>query len=248
MDLQHQRSAAAGRAVRVDHLAELVDRLLDGGQPVGPAADPAGGLDADRRPDQRRWGQRAGPDPGPVDGDQALVADLLAGQQGPDHVHALAEPSVAELLPRPALAGDVLVGRFAGAESDPEPALVHRFEGGDGLGDDRRVVSLAGSVDHPERQAGRLHRRPQPGPGERRVALPRAPGAEVVGAHRRGETGLLGSAYGLQEDRRMDLLVRGMESDNGHGPSKQDQSGAAVLRPIFPELRLRARFSEPHSS
>ena len=54
MDLAGERTPAAGGAVGVDHLAERVVRLVDGDQPVGPAGDPAGGLDADRRADQLR--------------------------------------------------------------------------------------------------------------------------------------------------------------------------------------------------
>ena len=111
------------------------------------------------------------------------MADLLAGQQRADDVDALAQPGVAELLARPDVPGDVLVHRLAGAEGDPEPAGEHRAEGGDRLGDDHRVVPLAGGVDRAERQAGGGQRRAQPGPGEPGVALPGGPRLNMVRAH-----------------------------------------------------------------
>ena len=69
------------------------------------------------------------PEPGPVDGDEAVVADLLAGEQAPDDVDALVEPLVAQLLAGPAVAGDVLVARLAAAERHPEPTLEHLRRG-----------------------------------------------------------------------------------------------------------------------
>ena len=84
-----------------------------------------------------------GPQPGPVDRDQPVMADRLARQQGPDDLDALAQPGVAQFLARPAVAGDVLVGGLAAAEGHPEPAREHRAQRADRLGDDRRVVALA---------------------------------------------------------------------------------------------------------
>src|SRR5690606_341954 len=49
------------------------------------------------------------------------------------------------------------------------------------------------------------------------MALGVAPGREVVGAHRVGETRLLGPARRLQQGARRKLLVRGVETDSGHG-------------------------------
>ena len=78
------------------------------------------------------------------------------------------------------------------AQRRPEPARVHRAEGGDRLGDDRRVVALARRVDDAERQRRGLQRRAEPRPGERRVALAGAPRREVVRRHRGVEAGRLG--------------------------------------------------------
>ena len=97
-----------------------------------------------------------------VDRDQAVVADLLALQQRPDHVDALAQPGRADVLAGPSVAGDVLVAGLAGAERGPEAARVHGRERPDGLGDDRRVVALPGCVDDPERQRRRLQCRAEP--------------------------------------------------------------------------------------
>jgi len=90
------------------------------------------------------------------------VADLFAGQQCPDHLDAFPEPGVADVLAGPGRTGDVLVGRLTGAERHPEPTLEHGAQGGDGLGDDRRVVALAGRIDDAERQRGGGQRGAQP--------------------------------------------------------------------------------------
>ena len=153
--------------------------LVEGDQAVGPAAHPGGGVGADGRPDQLRRPLGEGPEPGPVDRDQPVVADRLAGQQRPDDRDGLAQPGPALLLGRPAPAGDVLVGGLAAAEGQPEPLGKELAQGGRRLGDDRRVVALPGRVDHPEAEAGRLQgrssqdRRSRCGPAG-------CPGREVV--------------------------------------------------------------------
>jgi hypothetical protein len=73
-------------------------RLVDGDQAVGPLGVPAGGRRGDGGGDEGRLLLGQGPDAGAVDGDQAVVADLLAGQQGADDVDALAQPGVASSL------------------------------------------------------------------------------------------------------------------------------------------------------
>ena len=75
-------------------------------------------LDRHRRRQQRRRLGGKGPQPGPVDRDEPVVVDHLAGEQRPDDVDALAQPGVADRLARPRLARDVLVGELAGAERD----------------------------------------------------------------------------------------------------------------------------------
>jgi hypothetical protein len=217
MYLEHQLPPATGVAIGGDHLAQVVVRLVDGGQPVGPVGAGARGDHRHRRCDQggRLLGQA--PEACPVDRDQPVVGDLLPGQQGPDDRHAFTEPGVADVLAGPSVAGDVLVHRLATAQRHPEPAGEHRPEGRGRLGDDRRVVALARGVHHPERQGRRRHRRAQPRPGEAGVPLRQVPGGEVVGTHGRGETGLLRVPDGGQQLGRVDLLVRVVEPEDGHG-------------------------------
>ena len=95
------------------------------------------------------------------------------------------QAGVAHRLVRPASTGDVLVRRLARAEGDPQPAGVHLQQRRHGLGDDRRVVALAGRGDDAERQVRRRQRGSQPRPGEPGVALTAAPRSEVVRRHRR---------------------------------------------------------------
>jgi hypothetical protein len=91
VDLEEQRLVLAAVGPEgVDHRPEGVVGLVDGDQAVGPAAHPGGGVGADRRPDQHGRPRREGPQLGPVDPDQAVVADRLAGQQGPDDGRGLA--------------------------------------------------------------------------------------------------------------------------------------------------------------
>ena len=123
------RPAAAAVAVGVDHPPQHLGGLVDGDQPVGPAGGPPRRRRRDRGGEQRRRLVRQGPHPGPVDGHQAVVADLLAAVEGADDVHALAQPGVAHLLARPPAAGDVLVRRLARAERGPEAAGEHRRRG-----------------------------------------------------------------------------------------------------------------------
>jgi hypothetical protein len=171
----HRPAIAAAFAERVDQPAQAVERLMHREQTVGPRATPASGVDAQRRTEERRRLRRQRPQPGPVDADQAVMADLLAGQQCPYDVDAFSQAGVAAGLVRPAIAGDVLVRRLARTEGDPQPARRQLEQRGDGLGHDRRVVALAGSVHHSEREPGCVHGRPQPRPGETGLALALAP-------------------------------------------------------------------------
>ena len=56
-----------------------------------------------------------------------------------------------------------------------DAVLVHVAQARRGLGDDRGVVALAGSVNDAERQPGRLERSAQERPGKTRLSLPLAP-------------------------------------------------------------------------
>ena len=123
---------------------------------------------------------------------------------------------VADVLGRPPVAGDVLVGRLTGAERHPEPAGEHLAERRRRLGDDRRVIALARCGDDPERQVGRRHRRAEPRPGEAGLALAFAPRREVVRRHRRVEPRLLRELHGTQQLARGDLLMGRVPADDGH--------------------------------
>ena len=79
------------------------------------------------------------------------MGDLLAAKQRPDHVDALEEASVADVLVRPPLPGHVLVEGLTRTEGRPEAAGEEVGERGDRLGDDRRVVALPGGGDDAER-------------------------------------------------------------------------------------------------
>ena len=217
VDLQVAGSARPATGVeRVEDVAERVGLLVDRDQPVGPRPGDLGRGRRHRCTDQRRrfGGQRV--EAGAVDGDQPVVADLLAGEQGAHHRDALGETLVADVLGGPTVAGDVLVGGLAGSEGHPEPAREHLGERRRGLGDDRRVVALAGRVDDAERQLGRRHRRAEPRPREARLALALTPRREVVRRHRGVEPRLLGELHTTQQLARWDLFVRGVPADDGH--------------------------------
>jgi hypothetical protein len=112
------------------------------------------GLGSDGRADEVGDGLRQRPQPSPVDVDEAVVTDLLALKQAANDLYALDEALVAQLLTRPDLAGDPLVGGLARSERRPEATGEHLRERRDGLGDDRGVVTLARRVDDTKRQAG----------------------------------------------------------------------------------------------
>jgi hypothetical protein len=150
--LEHRPAPAPGVAVGGEEPPQHVGRLVDRDDAVRPLRRPCCGFLGDGRSEEGRGFLRQRPDPRPVHVHEALVADLLTPVQRPDHVDALAQTGVAHVLAGPPVAGDVLVGRLARAERHPEPPREHRGQRGRGLGDDRRVVALAGRVDHAERQ------------------------------------------------------------------------------------------------
>ena len=213
---------------------------------TSPSAQPPtqrGGLGAHGGADQRRRLGRQRPEACAVDAHEAVVVDHLAGEQRAHHVDALPQAGVARALVGPGVAGDVLVRELAGAERHPEPAREHLGQRGRRLGDHRRVVALPGRVDDAERQRGRLHAAPQPGPREAGLALPLAPGGEVVGAHRALEAGRLGLAHRLEQLARRDLLVGGVEPDRGHAavvPARRSRL-ARRLRPSAARAPPRTR-------
>ena len=144
------------------------------------------------------------------------MTDLLALEQAANDVYALDESLVAQLLARPHLAGDPLVGGLARSERRPEATREHLRERCDGLGDDCGVVALPRCVDDAEGQTGRGQRGSEEGPGEAGLSLPLAPRAEVVRGHAGGEAGLLGLLDVPQELGRVDLFVRTVKSDDRH--------------------------------
>ena len=216
VDLEPCRAPSSGVAVGVEHLAEGVERLVHGDEPVGPVGVPRGRLGGDGRADERRDRVGQGPQPAAVHRDEAVVVDLLAGEQPADDVDALAQPLVADLLAGPLGAGDALVGRLTGAQGRPEPPGEHARQGRDPLGHDRGVVALPRGVDDAERQPGRRQGGAEEGPGEPGLPLALRPRREVVRAHRRGEAGPLGVLDVAQEPPRGDLFVGAVEADDRH--------------------------------
>jgi hypothetical protein len=158
--LQGQGASPSGVAVGGDHLAQHLDGLVDGDQPVRPGRHPRGGGRRHRGADESRAHVGQVPEPGPVDRDEPLVGDLLAVEQARDHLDALLQALRAHLLARPRVAGDVLVARLTAAEGGPEPSGEHLGQGRDLLGDHGGVVALAGRADAPELEVG---------PGEHRT-------------------------------------------------------------------------------
>jgi hypothetical protein len=81
------------------------------------------------------------------------------------------------------------------------------------------VVALPRRGNNPERQRGGLQGGTQPRPSKPGVALPLAPRREVVRGHRCIEAGVLGALHRGQQFAGMNLLVRGVEAESGHGRS-----------------------------
>ena len=230
-----------------DHALELVGRLVDRHEPVGPLAHPGGCLDAHRRADQRGRLGRQGPQPGAVDHHRPWWFTDLAGEQGADHVDALAQARVALSLGGPALAGDVLVGRLAAAQRHPQAAREHLAQGGSGLSDDRRVVALAGRVDDSERQAAW----PRSAAPRKDQAKPDSPWRSLHGEKWSDDIAAAKPASSawrtaLEQLARRDLLVRAVKADSGHAtvstPRDPRLSGdQSQPSPSFSASRSRAR-------
>ena len=101
--LQVQRPAPARVPVGVDHLAAGARAAaLTVISPSAHSAHQRAVATLTAAPISGGGSAGTRPQPGPVDGDQAVVADLLAAQQRPDDVDALAQPRVAHVLARPA--------------------------------------------------------------------------------------------------------------------------------------------------
>ena len=67
-----------------------------------------------------------------------------------------------------------------------------------------------------EGQARGLQGCAEPAPGERRLAQPLAPRCDVVAAHRGGEAGVFCSDHSIQQRGGVNLLVRGVKTDDRH--------------------------------
>ena len=232
---------AAALAEGREHALELLARLIDGDQSVGPAAAPARRLGADRGADQRRrlGGQR--PQARAVDSDEAVVVDLLAGEQRAHDLHALAQARVALGLGRPALAGHVLVGRLARAQRDPQPPGEHLAERRDRLGDDRRVVALPGRVDHAEGQVGvassAAPRNDHAKPDSPWRSLQGEKWSEDIAAAKPAASA---SRTCREHAARGDLLVRAVQADRTGSPPGSTRCARFVSRPA-PRGRRRGR-------
>ena len=161
----------------LDQHLDLVVRRADGDQAIAGSAG-ALGLDRSRGGDvDRRRGVRQGVEPGAFDVEMLrAVLDDLAGEELLDDLDRLGQPLEPDRRFRPVVADDVLVQRLARAEPEVEPAREHRFECRGGLGDDGRVVAVAGRGDAgAEAQIGGRPERAHPRPDEGRLPLRWAP-------------------------------------------------------------------------
>ncbi len=136
-----------------------------------------------------------------------MLHDLAAEELAND-LDGLFEHLRAHRRLRPVLADDVLVERLARADAQVEAARIHRRERGGGLRQNRRMIAEAWSRHAgAELDGARLRaERAEPGPDERRLALLRHPGIEVVGGHDGAEANILGLARPAQQVGRMELL------------------------------------------
>ncbi len=147
------------------------------------------------------------------------MGHLFAVPESPHHVGTLLESSIAFAFNRPVGAGNPLVQQLAAADSQPEALGVHLPQRRRALGDDCGVVAIARRVDCPEREVGRLERGAEPRPDESRLALPFAPGVEVIGGEGVLEPDLVGE-FGVLEGRtRGELFVGDVIAEVGHGRS-----------------------------
>lgn len=130
------------------------------------------------------------PQAGPVHPHSGLLRDLLTGEQPANHAHGLLQMPHPLFLGRPRLARDVLVHRLTAAQCGPDPTGEHLRERPQLVREDDRVVTGAGDSQGADGELGPREGRSEPGPGVAGVALPTAPGREVVGAHRHREASL----------------------------------------------------------
>ena len=172
--LQHERPAAAGAAVGVDR--PLAGRRAAAGRSPG------------RRPTTAAQAAVAGLTAAAMSGggtsgsvqtrarstvtSPSWLTSSPACRRRMTSTHS-PQAGVADVLARPDVAGDVLVGRLAGAERRPEAARVHRRQRRHGLRDDRRVVALPRRV-HARRTAGSSPAAPRRATTRRRPTGPAA--------------------------------------------------------------------------
>src|SRR5205823_11860602 len=114
----------------------------------------------------------------------AVMLDVLAAEQLLHQLDGFEKPGDAFGYLRPVSGHDMFVESFAGADTEPEAARIHRCHGGGRLGDHRWVVP-EGWTGHSGADVafsvlgGSHHERPD----ESGIALLRCPGLEVVRRH-----------------------------------------------------------------
>src|SRR5688500_3831989 len=147
------------------------------------------------------------------------MRDLLPGKERAHDIDALGKHGVPLGLLRPGHARYRLVDRLAAAERQPEAAGEHLGQCRRPLRQHRGVIAVSRGGNDADRKTRRLQCSPEPGPGVARLALPLAPGMEVVRRFRFGEAGCLGPLYELQQTARGELLVRRVIADTDHAYS-----------------------------
>ncbi|VXC28782.1 hypothetical protein MICRO8M_80585 [Microbacterium sp. 8M] len=230
--LQVCRPPASGLPIGGLDPARLVALRSDRDQAVRPRRRLGRSVRGHCGGQQRRRHLRQAPDPRLMHLDGAGGRDQLAAQQVLHERGAGVQPPVALLLRRPGLGDDVLVQGLSAAERGPEPAREHLRRRGDGLREHCRVVAAGRRGHHADRERGRRECRAQPRPGMPGVTLPGAPGSEVVGAHRRVETRLLGARDHSEQLPGGVLLVRSVESDPHANPSGRAAAAIADVRAL----------------
>ena len=209
----------------------VVDGLVDRDQPVGPLRAPAAVATLTARAEERRRLGRQRPDRArsTVTSPSWLTSSpRSSARMTSTHSRRRAARTSLRGQPSPVMCSLLASPR---AQRGPEAAGEHRGQRADGLRDDRRVVALAGRVDHAERQAtwpaGRRRATTTRTPSGPAAALHGAKWSEHIAASNPAASAC---RHGSEERAGMDLLVggsgtrspRGLFGYPGRGDAERD--------------------------
>jgi len=171
----------------------------------------------------------------------AVVARRLAGPERTHDVHRFVQHLEADVVFGPAFARDVFVQVLAGADTEGKAVAEHLVNSRDGVGDvdwmdpGCRTGNADADLDLVGRRRDGAERRPD----ERRFALGRNPGMEVIGNREKVEAGLLGLHGDIDQFHRAELLAREGVSEFRHSRFRI-RTGRVTVVPAT--ARARARF------